>query len=62
MSQECDKGELAVFGPRGGAFINVHNGSVRYLNRVGGSYEGEMWVPPIDMEKAAAFVGQVWGI
>ena len=60
VGQECDKGQLAVFGANGGAFIDINTGAVRRLNRVGGTYEGEMWVPPLAMEQAAAFVGQVW--
>ena len=54
VTQECDKGQLAIFGAKGGVVLNLVTGATRYLNRVGGTYEGEMWVPPASLEQAAA--------
>ena len=54
VTQECDKGQLAIFGAKGGVFLNLVTGATRHLNRVGGTYEGEMWVPPVSLEQAAA--------
>ena len=67
ITQECDKGQLAVFGAQGGALLDIHTGAIRHLARRGGTYEGEMWIPPVALEKAAAalnhmgtFHGQDW--
>ena len=62
ISEECDKGNLAVFGSSGGALINLETREVRYLPRVGGTYEAEIWVPSREMEAAAlgTFAGQDW--
>ena len=54
ITEECDKGNLAVFGKGGGALINLRTLEVRHLERVGGTYEAEMWVPSRSMEMEAA--------
>ena len=54
ISEECDKGNLAVFGSGGGALINLTTREVRHLPREGGTYVAEMWVPSRASEVAAA--------
>ena len=62
ISEECDKGQLAIFGSGGGALINLQTRQVRHLPRVGGTYEAEMWIPSREMEAAAlsGFTRQDW--
>ena len=56
ISDECDKGQLVIFGKSGGLCLNVLNGERRYFPRVGGSYEMDMWIPPV--HQAQGFVRQ----
>ena len=46
VGEECDKGHLVVFGPHGGACLNLLTGERREFPRTQtGAYEMEMWVP-----------------
>ena len=62
ISEECDKGQLAIFGSAGGALINLQTHQVRHLPRVGGTYEAEMWVPSKALEAVhlAGFTRPDW--
>ena len=54
ITEECDKGQIAVFGSGGGVLFNLKTHAIRHLPRVNGTYEAEMWVPSKAMEVAAA--------
>ena len=54
VTQECDQGNIVVFGPSGGAILAIDGSSVRHFQRVGGTYELEMWLPPADLMRKIA--------
>ena len=47
IGEECDHNKLVVFGRSGGAILNLEDGTIRRFPRVRGSYEMEMWIPPL---------------
>ena len=47
VAQECDKGNLVVFGSSGGAIFSLAGDGVIRFPRVGGTYEISMWLPPV---------------
>ena len=49
IGEECDRDQFVVFSAKGGAVVNQSTGMVRKFPRLqNGTYEMEMWIPPID--------------
>ena len=61
VAQECDNGNVFMFGRSGGAIFSLTGGPVRRFSRVGGTYEHEVWIPPAKAIKRlmqTGFAGQ----
>ena len=62
IGEECDSGNIVMFGPKGGTIYNQHNHTARHFPRLeNGAYEIEMWLPPkslVDNAIAQHFMGQ----
>ena len=44
VGEVCDKGNLVVFGPKGGFIMSLHGESKTRFERSGGVYELELWL------------------
>ena len=44
VGEVCDKGNLVVFGPRGGYIMSLTGGSRTRFQRHGGIYELDLWL------------------
>ena len=53
VGEECDNGSLVIFGKRGGIIMNMDTKEMQRFPRVNGSYEMEMWLPPLAEVQAA---------
>ena len=59
IPEECDKGQIAVFGPGGGAILHLQSREVRRFARARtGGYELEMWIPPAPHRLGSTFPRQ----
>ena len=63
VAQECDEGNVFIYGARGGVILNLNGGPTRRFKRVGGTYELDLWLPPAELIKkvsAAGFARPGW--
>ena len=50
VSSTCDRGNLVVFGSKGGLILNLATGTTTALKRTGGLYELDLWLRSEDVE------------
>ena len=58
VGEECDRDNVVIFGRQGGAILNLTSGNLRRFSRVNGTYEIEMWIPPVEMVQQEAMNSQ----
>ena len=59
--EECDKGQLVIYGRSGGLILNLHTQEIRKFQRVDGIYEINMWVPSPELARGGTAASSSWG-
>ena len=58
IGEECDRGNVVVFGKAGGAIIHLESKTARgFPRKATGAYEIEMWLPPVELVGQMASAG-----